>query len=164
MNSSISISSDDKCSRRNFLGKTLNGAKNIALGTFTVALINACSSDDGDSNPASPSNEDTNLTVDISASSNLALQNVGGIIALGANSIDDKGLFLVRRTESEVDVFSRECTHQSCVVSPFNGEVATCDCHGSQFSTTGKVLNGPANSPLRSYSASLDGNIITITP
>ncbi len=164
MNSTISITSKDKCSRREFLDKTLKGAKGIALGTFTVALINACSSDDGDSNPTGPTGGGSELTVDITASGNTALQNVGGIVALGSNSIDDKGLFVVRRTETAVDVFSRECTHQACVVSPFSGTTATCNCHGSQFSTTGQVLRGPANSPLKKYSASIDGNTITITP
>jgi Rieske Fe-S protein len=37
-----------------------------------------------------------------------------------------------------------------------------CPCHGSQFSTAGQVLHGPASRPLRVYAATLAGNIITI--
>jgi len=164
MSSSNSISSSDNCSRREFLNRTISGAKSIALGSFTIALINACSSDDGDSNPTGPGLESSELTVDVTESANIPLQNVGGIVALGANSIDSKGLFVVRKSETVVDVFSRECTHQACVVSAFSGNTATCNCHGSQFSITGQVLRGPASSPLKKYSATINGNIITISP
>jgi cytochrome b6-f complex iron-sulfur subunit len=38
-----------------------------------------------------------------------------------------------------------------------------CGAHGSAFSTTGAVVNGPANSPLRQYHVAVSGNMITIT-
>ena len=52
----------DNISRRSFLNKSVNGIKLIALGSFTVALINACSNN---SNPASPNgNSNAKITVD----------------------------------------------------------------------------------------------------
>ncbi len=42
------------------------------------------------------------------------------------------------------------CTHKNCGLNP-TGSFMTCPCHGSEFSNTGKVLNGPASEPLVQY-------------
>ena len=44
----------------------------------------------------------------------------------------------------------------------FHGTVATCNCHGSEFNTSGGVVRGPASRSLHKYTAVLDGNVITI--
>src|SRR4029079_16719620 len=42
------------------------------------------------------------------------------------------------------------CTHESCTITGFNGQAFVCPCHGSRFSTSGAVQNGPATPHLRS--------------
>jgi cytochrome b6-f complex iron-sulfur subunit len=55
------------------------------------------------------------------------------------------------------------CTHQGCTIgySP-SANNFPCPCHGSVFSTSGSVLNGPAPTAVKSYPVSQTGNILTI--
>lgn len=43
-----------------------------------------------------------------------------------------------------------ECTHRSCGLD-VGGGIYTCPCHGSEFSKRGKVLEGPAETDLKTY-------------
>ena len=56
------------------------------------------------------------------------------------------------------------CTHQG---TPVEFQTASndffCPNHGSRFSTSGAVLNGPAATPLRSYTVTQTGNVLRIT-
>lgn len=53
------------------------------------------------------------------------------------------------------------CTHLGCVVAPA-GDGFDCPCHGSHFARDGRVLKGPAPSPLTWYELSLapDGQMV----
>jgi Rieske Fe-S protein len=52
------------------------------------------------------------------------------------------------------------CTHLGCIVAP-TPEGFDCPCHGSRFAQDGRVVQGPAPSPLTWYEMSLtpDGQI-----
>ncbi|MCF8261929.1 MAG: Rieske 2Fe-2S domain-containing protein [Melioribacteraceae bacterium] len=153
-------------SRREFINKFSKGIGAIAIGTYSISVFNSCAED---SNPVSSDNNTGNsgnsgeLTVDISQSANVSLATVGGTLALSSNIIDSSGLLLHRVSESAVTVLSRKCTHQGCTIGAFSNSVSRCGCHGSQFSLTGSVVNGPASSSLKKYTAILTGNIIKIS-
>ena len=58
-----------------------------------------------------------------------------------------------------------ECTHQKCPVHyvPDRG-VVFCACHGSQFSTTGEVLVGPATRALDRFATTIqDAQVVVDT-
>ncbi len=55
-----------------------------------------------------------------------------------------------------------KCTHQGCELS-VGGGIYSCPCHGSEFSTTGKVLEGPAHTDLKTYKTNTDNENIYIT-
>jgi nitrite reductase/ring-hydroxylating ferredoxin subunit len=52
------------------------------------------------------------------------------------------------------------CTHRACSLAKgkLDGTTVTCPCHGSQFDvTTGEVLRGPAQQPVRSRLVQMEG-------
>jgi nitrite reductase/ring-hydroxylating ferredoxin subunit len=60
------------------------------------------------------------------------------------------------------------CTHMGCSLAngSLEGTVVTCACHGSQFDvTSGAVLRGPAQRPLRSIPVIVEnGQVMAETP
>ncbi|HET6794406.1 MAG TPA: Rieske (2Fe-2S) protein [Acidimicrobiales bacterium] len=70
------------------------------------------------------------------------------------------GVVLVRDA-SGVHGLSSTCTHQGCTVASVERNVITCPCHGSQFDArTGKVVNGPATSPLPAVAVVVRGDSV----
>ena len=145
------------CNRREFVKDTLTGIGTVAFGSFMLVNQSGCSS------PTEPNNRDETITVDLSSSENSALATVGGTLALGENVLDSKGILLYRQSDTNVLAFSRNCTHNGCTIGSFQNGTSACPCHGSQFDTSGSVVNGPAVNPLSQYSATITGNIVTIT-
>ncbi len=151
-----------KKSRRDFISQSAKSITLIAAGTTLAQFLESCSSED---NPVGP-NESKTFTIDISESKYSVLQNVGGTIALSRNDINNlpsNGIFIIRSSMTSATVLSRTCTHQSCQVGAFIGSTAMCPCHGSKYNTSGGVVNGPANQPLKKYNSTLNGNILTFT-
>jgi len=54
-----------------------------------------------------------------------------------------------------------KCTHQGCELN-IGGGIYSCPCHGSEFSTMGKVLEGPAETDLKTYKIETDDENIYI--
>ena len=93
------------------------------------------------------------------------LQNTGGAIALsGSDTFDNRGIIVLRTSNTGVRALSRNCTHAGFTVninSAANNLV--CPSHNSIFDLNGNVVSGPASGALTRYSASLSGSIITIS-
>jgi 3-phenylpropionate/trans-cinnamate dioxygenase ferredoxin component len=67
----------------------------------------------------------------------------------------------VANADGHLYAFDDTCTHMGCSLA--NGELAgttvTCACHGSQFdATSGAVLRGPAQRPVRSRAVQVEGD------
>ncbi len=104
------------------------------------------------------------ITIDISKIYT-TLQTVGFGIMLASNiTFDDRGIIVLRTSGNSVKALSRRCTHQGQTVNidAANNNLL-CPSHDSVFDFNGNVISGPASSSLAQYSASIDGNIITIT-
>lgn len=54
-----------------------------------------------------------------------------------------------------------ECTHQGCGLN-VGGGIYTCPCHGSEFSNTGKVLEGPAEQDLKTFITKIENENIVV--
>lgn len=91
----------------------------------------------------------------------LPLMQVGTTIPV---SVTHRGRFLdlavTRLDSSTLAALSRECTHQGCLVGlpEAPGLTMNCPCHGSRFRADGTLVQGPADRPLRSYPARIEGD------
>ena len=159
--------------RRSFCSHACQAASLAAAG----AILSGCGS--SDSNPASPSNVGGSgggttggapLLAGVSSSvigrtvsvtvTGTNLQNVGS----PASTDTPIGSFLITQTSQDVfSVLTATCTHEACTINGFANARFVCPCHGSQFSTSGSVLNGPAAVSLRSFASSLSNGVLTFT-
>jgi 3-phenylpropionate/trans-cinnamate dioxygenase ferredoxin component len=69
----------------------------------------------------------------------------------------------VANASGHLYAFDDACTHAGCSLA--NGDLAgttvTCACHGSQFDvTSGAVLRGPAQRPVRSRTLQVNGEAL----
>lgn len=129
--------------------------KNFAVGgsiLFTSpVLFSACSKDDDIPDDGDGGND---IMIDLN---DLSLNSVG--------DFDYSGDIIVIRTgENSYTALSKICTHQQCTVSynHSSGQLP-CPCHGSVFSTTGSVINGPAESSLQTYSVAVNGDTLILS-
>jgi len=89
------------------------------------------------------------------------LQSVGGAAVVSTSSGGD--YLVIRTSASQAAALTAVCTHAHCLVGYDAGaEKLVCPCHGSQYSTDGTVLRGPAIAPLSTFTATLNATGITI--
>ncbi len=55
-----------------------------------------------------------------------------------------------------------KCTHKACELN-VGGGIYSCPCHGSEFSISGKVLEGPAEDDLKTFNIETDHENIYIS-
>lgn len=96
------------------------------------------------------------FTLDLTIAPNTVLTNVGG-------SLTTNGIIIARLSTTEVVALNQACTHQGTTIQfrPSSGDFR-CPNHGSEFSATGAVTQGPAARPLRRYNTELIGSSLRI--
>ena len=71
----------------------------------------------------------------------------------------------VANASGDLYAFDDTCTHRGCSLArgKLDGKTVTCPCHGSQFDvTSGAVLRGPAQQPVRSRRVQIEGEDLLI--
>ena len=122
-----------------------------AMWAGSAALLEQCEKDE-----VAPK-ASANFTLDLSSPANSALQTVGGAVV-------KNGVIVIRKSASEYVALSTVCTHEGCTINySSSSNRLVCPCHGSIFSNTGQVIQGPASSALPQYTVSVSGNILTVT-
>ena len=69
-------------------------------------------------------------------------------VDVGGTTVD------IANADGHVYAIDDTCTHMGCSLATgeLDGTTITCPCHGSQFdATSGRVLRGPAQEPVRSH-------------
>ena len=151
--------------RREFCGTACRTLGAAAAGGAMATLLQACGSPTGGSGSFGgtplPTVNGTaangSVTVNVAGT---ALAAVGGAALVRASS----GTFLVARTtEDAFSALTAICTHENCTVTDVTGSSYVCPCHGSRYSQSGQVQNGPATRALRSFATRFAGDVLTIT-
>jgi cytochrome b6-f complex iron-sulfur subunit len=146
--------------RRDFCLRTCQAASLLAIGS----LIDGCGG--GPSSPGSGAPLNTintsllngTVTLTIDASSPLAA--VGGAALVQASGRS----FLVAHTAQDTfTAMTAVCTHEGCTVTEFDGSLFICPCHGSEFSTSGAVVQGPAPSALTRFGTQFANSVLTFS-
>jgi cytochrome b6-f complex iron-sulfur subunit len=70
-------------------------------------------------------------------------------------------LYVKKVSETEYRAFLMLCTHNQCTVMA-NGAIMACPCHGAEFSSLGKVLQGPAEEDLAEFPVEVKGEKLII--
>ena len=95
-------------------------------------------------------------TIDLTSSAYASLKNVGGYAYNGS-------VIIIRSSATSYIAMSSICTHQGCTVGySSSSKKLVCPCHGAVYNTNGTVLQGPAQSALTQYTATLNGTTLTI--
>ena len=96
------------------------------------------------------------LLIDLTLPANAALNSQGGSKVIN-------GIIVINLGASGFAALASACTHEGTQVSySTKSNNLQCPNHGSVFSLTGSVLNGPAIVPLKKYFVSKNGNILTV--
>ena len=132
--------------------------RNIAAGTVTLFVVPTAFTSCEDELPGPDDNnnpDNTTLTIDLTAAKYSNLGSAGGFVK--------EGDIIIINTGDEFIALSNICTHQGCVVSySSENNNLPCPCHGSLYSISGSVLEGPAENPLKKYKVTQEGDILTI--
>jgi cytochrome b6-f complex iron-sulfur subunit len=118
-------------------------------GTFLITCLGSCSK----SNPSSPV-QSVDFTLNLTDTAATPLLKAGGYIYTN-------GVIVAQTQSGTYIAVSEYCTHQGYPVNYSNNQFY-CPAHGSVFSATGSVLQGPAGSPLIQYHVAVSGNSLHV--
>jgi Rieske Fe-S protein len=91
------------------------------------------------------------------------LGKVADIPEGGGKVFKDEKVVVSQPKSGEFKAFSTICTHAKCPMIDLQGDVLSCNCHGSQFSIAdGSVKKGPATQALDEKQLKVSGDSITL--
>ena len=149
--------------RKEFLCKMAVGGVILGASSTVASFLASCSLPNEPQGTSLPTTTGTvsgnKITIDISPGSPL-VQNGFVIVQYSGDSV-----LVAHADDGSYHAMTSICTHQGCIIDQYNSSSKhfVCACHGSQFSNTGAVINGPASTPLKQYATTVSGNQLIIT-
>jgi len=81
-----------------------------------------------------------------------------GSFPIGSRTIRGEVPAVIINQDGVIVAYSLTCTHLGCTIEKDKESIGfTCPCHGSAFDETGKVINGPAQDPLKALRVETSG-------
>lgn len=120
----------------------------------TAAFLESCKKNNS-SGASQAQGPTVNFTLDLTQAANSALNTSGG-------SVYSNGVIVANSSGSFIAI-AQACTHQGCSIN-FNlgGNNFICPCHSGTFDSNGNVTGGPPPAPLKKYTVTKSGSILTI--
>jgi nitrite reductase/ring-hydroxylating ferredoxin subunit len=147
-------------SRREFCAHACRAASVLALGS-----VAACGG-----SPTSPSSSAPPLATAAATVAgrvvSVTIDSASVLAAVGSAATVQTplGTFLVAHTaQNTFTALTATCTHEGCTISGFAGSQFVCPCHGSQFTASGGVANGPATRSLQAYPTQFANSVLIFT-
>lgn len=148
--------------RRQFCAHACHAASFVSI----AALVDACGG-----SPSSPSGPNASPlpTVNGSVAGNVVSVNVDAASPLAAAGsaaavqTSAGGFLLFRVDATTFNVMTSVCTHEGCTINGIASQTFVCPCHGSQFSSSGGVVQGPASRALQRYNSTFANNVLTFS-
>ena len=153
--------STTKSSRREFCIHACEAVSLVSLG----AVIGSCGGSPNSPSGNAPALQTVNGTVAAGAV-NVTIDAASPLATVGASAFvqSSSGSFLVSRSAQDAFVaVTAICTHEQCTVTGFQNQRYVCPCHGSEYTTNGSVVKGPAVLSLRQFTTRFAGNVLTIS-
>lgn len=143
--------------RRDLIQKVVVGGAVILVTPAILTNCSKISTPTPTPNPGPGGGSGNKITIDLTNAAFTALNTAGG-------SVVTQGIIIANTGSGNFVALSSTCTHLGCTVGYSSvSNNFPCPCHGSVFSSSGSVVNGPASSPLTSFGVSKSGNTLTIT-
>ena len=143
----------------------------VGAGLLFGGLLAACSGK-SDAQPLIPY-APVNLSLSLAAQEYAALRFDNGAVTIPskgpAGNGGVKGVIVVRQSAGTFLAFERNCPYQpydACATVSLDRnskQFMRDSCCTSQFDLKGRVTGGPAPLPLKQYSVSVQGNLLSIT-
>lgn len=150
--------------RAEFL-RSLGLSSTTLMAVYCMGGLTACSSEDPKPDPNNNNNGNNNggnqsgkldFTLNLNDAANSKLKDNGG-------HMYKDNVIIARNNKGEFLALSKACTHQGIdVVFQAANDRFNCPSHGSNFSTTGAVLNGPATTALKQYKTTFNSTANTL--
>jgi Rieske Fe-S protein len=78
-------------------------------------------------------------------------------------AVNSYGVFVLRKSPTEVVAFSNVCTHLGCRVNwQADKKEYVCPCHDGHFNIDGRVVAGPPPRPLDTYETKVENGILSV--
>ncbi|WP_146899530.1 QcrA and Rieske domain-containing protein [Adhaeribacter aerolatus] len=73
----------------------------------------------------------------------------------------EEPIYLRKLENNDYSAVLLHCQHKGCEVNPA-ADMLHCPCHGSEYTTTGKVVKGPSEKDLQQFMVQADGDYLYI--
>ncbi len=152
------------CARRELL---------LGAGVGGVALLAACGGSSKSASTGTGSGSSAGSTTAPATSGGSSSAAVSGLIKLSdvpsntavsvsvPTSVSSQGALLITQSGGKLTALDSTCTHMGCKVAPDGGKLQ-CPCHGSEYTLTGQVTQGPAPSALHPVAVKVDGGEVVL--